>query len=287
MLKIFLILHFFICVGILIAQPIDTTYESSTQATQDPTYSNIVKPQNVLVVFRNDDSVSIAIKNYYVNKRGILATNVLGLDIPDTADYDGERVILWHGTEVIKRDDYCSDDGSNGVCDTLVWHYYNEKIALPTSSYLNNTFDNSTNQYLKDQIDYIVLCKGIPIKLNSGDRGWLRYWPSYNISLDGLLCLLQTENNNNPSIMKLYPIPPTYGYNCYVDNTYRGIDLSFNFNHRFKANHYITNKTLNDNTTAEFKIACLVSHLDGRNLTDVLRMIDNNCLAISRGRGNG
>ena len=58
MLKIFLILHFFICVGILIAQPIDTTYESSTQATQDPTYSNIVKPQNVLVVFRNDDSNS-------------------------------------------------------------------------------------------------------------------------------------------------------------------------------------------------------------------------------------
>jgi hypothetical protein len=153
------------------AQPIDTTYQYDTPDTQNPTYANIITPNNILLVFRNNDSVSIAIKNYYVERRGIPSVNILGLDLPDTADYDGERVILCHGTEVIKRDDICSDDNSNGVCDTLVWYYYYNKIAQPISNYLNNTFDYNTNQYLKDHIDYLVLCKGIPLRLNSGDRG--------------------------------------------------------------------------------------------------------------------
>jgi len=77
--------------------------------------------------------------------------------------------------------------------------------------------------------------------------------------------------------MKLYPIPPNYGYLCRISNPYNGVDLNFNFYYRFKANHFYMSKTLNDGTSAQFKIACLVSHLDGRDINDVFSLIDKSC----------
>ena len=249
----------------LLAQPIPESINSPTISSQVASNMNIVKPENVLVIYNSNSLVSSSIKEYYKNARNISTCNTLGLDVPDTANYNGELVILTQDREIIRRDHPCSVDGNNGVCDTLAFYYYNEKIAQPISNYLNNTIDPNTGNYLKDQIDYIVLCKGIPLKIKSADYGWVRYWHSYHISIDGLLCLLKTDNNNNPSIMKLYPIPTDYSYYCRVSNPYNGIDLNFNFENRFKANHYAVNKLLNDYSNAEFKIACLVSRLDGRN----------------------
>lgn len=156
---------------------------------------------------------------------------------------------------------------------------------MPIANYLNNTINPATSNYLKDEIDYIVLCKGIPLKINSGDHAWVGVWDSYNISVDGLLSLLKTDNNNNPWITKLYPIPPNYTYKCWVSNPYNKIDGGFNFNHRFKANHYTVTKTLNDSTSGEFKIACLVSRLDGRNTEEVLELIDKSYDANKSGEG--
>ncbi len=275
LIKSSFLLFFFIYVGVLVAQPIDTTYQSDSPESQNPTYANVIGPENILVIFKDNDSVSIAIKDYYVQKRNIPSSNILGLDLPDTASYNGERVILWQEGEVIKRDDICSDYLSNGVCDTLAWHYYVQYIANPVSNFLNSTINSVTGHYLKDDIYYVVLTKNIPLKLKSADESWYRI--NCNISLDGLLCLIKTDNNENPSIMKLYAVPPFYTNTCWISNPYFAADLNFNFNDRFKPNHYSINKILNDNTSAQFKISCLVSRLDGRNLEDVISMIDKSC----------
>lgn len=131
--RIVAVFFIFFCIGNLFPQ-IAESYEYSSPPSQTPTYGNIVKPHNVLVVFKKNDSASDSIVNYYVNKRGIPSINVIngtdgfpGLDIPDTATYSGLRVILSQDGEVIKRDNVCSDYNMNGVCDTLAWHYYNEK----------------------------------------------------------------------------------------------------------------------------------------------------------------
>jgi len=193
--------------------------------------------------------------------------------------------VLTQEGEIIRRNHICSRDSFNGICDTLAFYYYYDKIAQPITNYLNNTIDPNTGNYLKDQIHYIVLCKGIPLKIKSADYGWVLYWQSYHISIDGLLCLLKTNNNNNPSIMKLYPPTTNIYYNCRVTNPYSGIDPNFNFNNRFKANNYVQNKTLNDGTTAQFKISCLVSRLDGRNEQEVYDLIDKSFLSDKTGQG--
>ncbi len=289
MLQKILFISLLIFLGEIMAQIEDTTTYNSPPNQTESNF-NMILPQNVLVVYNRNLGSSDSIKTYYVNKRNIPSVNVirdldgfLGLNIPDTADYSGQKVILWQDKEVIKRDDICSDTGSNGICDTLAWHFYKQFIADPISNYLNTTTNPSTGNYLKDEIHYIVLCKGIPLKINAADRYWNR--ANYNVSLDGLLCLLKTNNNSNPSIMKLYPIPPNYWYNSTISNSYRGVDLNFNFNHRFKANHYTLQKRLNDGTQSEFKIAALVSRLDGRNTQEVIAMIDKSFDVDKSGNG--
>jgi uncharacterized protein (TIGR03790 family) len=283
----------------LLAQPIAQSYQFNQPPSQDPTNFDVIKPENVLVVYKRPNNendalgnISQEIKDYYVGKRGIPQINVVkgadgnsGLLLPNIEYYNGESVILDQEGEIIRRNHICSRDSFNGVCDNLAFYYYYEKIAQPISNYLNNTIDPNTGNYLKDQIHYIVLCKGIPLKIKSADYGWLRYWQSYHISIDGLLCLLKTNNNNNPSIMSLYPPTTNIYYNCRVENPYNGIDLSFNFNHRFKSNHYFVNKILNDGTEAQFKVSCLVSRLDGRNVQEIKNLIDNSFIADKSGAG--
>ncbi len=226
----------------LFAQPEVVNYTPDPIQPQTASNFNVIKPENVLVVFKRGDQVSENIMNYYKQKRGIPTTNIVkgldgqpGLSLPDSANYDGQYVFLDQEGEIIRRADPCSQDGNNSICDTLAFYYYYEKIAQPITNYLNNTIDPNTGNYLKDQIHYIVLCKGIPLKIKSADRGWITIWTSYHISIDGLLCLLKTNNNNNPSIMKLYPKPSNIYYNCRVTNPYNGIDPYFNFNNRFKS----------------------------------------------------
>lgn len=47
---------------------------------QAQTYANIPGPENVLVVYNLNSSVSDSVANYYVTARGIPGTNVVGLD---------------------------------------------------------------------------------------------------------------------------------------------------------------------------------------------------------------
>ncbi len=47
---------------------------------QAQTYANIPGPENVLVVYNLNSSVSDSVANYYITARGIPAANVVGLD---------------------------------------------------------------------------------------------------------------------------------------------------------------------------------------------------------------
>lgn len=247
--------------------------------TKAQTNANIAGPENVLVIYKqpkdaNDTlgNISKDIRDYYLTARDIPTSNSIGITLPDTAYFNGDRVILIQNGEVIKRDASCSDYNSYGWCtDTSAWKYYKQFIADTIAYYLNNTTDPNTGQYLKDQIRYIVLCKGIPLKIMSGDPYWLEHYHIYgiNISVDGLLCLLKTNSNNNGDITSLY-------YSSIMDNPYDQNDQDFDFNHRFKSNHY---------ATGNWKLAYLVSRLDGQNYEDIELMIDRGVNADKSGEG--
>ena len=154
MLQKILFISLLIFLGEIMAQIEDTTTYNSPPNQTESNF-NMILPQNVLVVYNRNLGSSDSIKTYYVNKRNIPSVNVirdldgfLGLNIPDTADYSGQKVILWQDKEVIKRDDICSDTGSNGICDTLAWHFYKQFIADPISNYLNTTTNPSTGNSL-------------------------------------------------------------------------------------------------------------------------------------------
>jgi uncharacterized protein (TIGR03790 family) len=243
--------------------------------TKAQTNANVAGPENVLVVYKNNSGISDSIMQYYTNARDIPASNSIGITLPDTAYFNGDRVILVQEGEVIKRDASCSDYNSNGWCtDTSAWKYYKQYIADTIAYYLNNTIDPYTGQYLKDQIRYIVLCKGIPIKIMSGDPYTVTHYAYYygqygvNVPVDALLCLLKTNSNSNPDILSLY-------YSK-ITNTYYQNDLDFDFDHRFNSNHY---------TSGSWKLSYLVSRLDGQNYEDIELMINRGVNANKSGEG--
>lgn len=267
----------------------DQQAASPAQITQSETNLNIAEPQNVLVVFKRGNSVSEAIKDHYVSVRNIPSVNIVcegennlpGLDFSGNTDIE-----LAQNGEVIKRISQCANANSNGYCDYVAWQYYIDEIATPIANYLNNTIDPNTGLYLKDQIRYIVLCKGIPLKIQSGDP--YRNWYTINVSVDGLLCLLKNDNNNNPSVLTLYPPTTPPGiidhYNALVGNPYYSPDYDLTMNYRFKPNHFLTEHG-NNGQYLFWKLAYLVSRLDGRNLDDVIQLIVRSVAADHSGEG--
>jgi hypothetical protein len=60
--------------------------------------------------------------------------------------------------------------------------YFNEKIVQPIRTHLLTTYVNG--QPLKDIIRFIVLCKGVPYKINDRKDSWKG--ESYNVHIDKL-----------------------------------------------------------------------------------------------------
>ena len=124
--------------------------------SQDPTYANIATPDEILVVYKNtvgNNDTSESIKDYYVSKRSIPSENVLGLSIPNSVTYQEGTVTLEQGGEDIR--------GSGN----LGWRYVKDTIVIPIERHLNNTY--VSGHPLSEKIRYIVLCKGIPLKVRS------------------------------------------------------------------------------------------------------------------------
>jgi hypothetical protein len=85
---------------------------------QFPTFAEPPGPENVLVVFNQDDQTSIIIKDYYMDKRGIpVITHKKGITLPPASGITFE-----HGVEIIKGE------------GLTAWNYVKENITDPIES---------------------------------------------------------------------------------------------------------------------------------------------------------
>ncbi|MCZ7609781.1 MAG: TIGR03790 family protein [Ignavibacterium sp.] len=235
-----------------------------TQESEAQTNANIPSPENVLVVYKLPNGladtlgwVSDSVKTYYQNARSIPESNILGLDnlvFNDTITYPSGGVWMDDYKEV-----YISD------YNKAAWECYVDKIKTPIENYLNSTIVNGVA--LKNTIRYIVMCKGVPMKLltyidfnadldpDPNVESNPSYWTKYNVSIDALTCLLY-----NP-VINLYGT----SYSSLSNPYYNQADMSFQFNKRFLTNYF---------HNGSWYVNYLVTRLDGNSYNDIIGMID-------------
>lgn len=164
---------------------------------QTPTYAGLPGPGNVLVVYKAQNNqqdtlgmISDSVMHYYINKRGIPFSNVIspGLNLPDSTQITVNGVTHWVGIRQVTdniRDLYNHSIGT-WYATEHAWKYFYQYVALPIKNYL--TMHNLTNT-----IRYIVLCKGVPFKVQAaGDSSAI-----CNVTVDGLLCMLNTKSGGS------------------------------------------------------------------------------------------
>jgi len=209
---------------------------------QDPTDAGIPDANHVLVVYNGNSSVSDSVMNYYVDARGIPnPLNVVRLDsLVDkdvTIDGSTHRVKIVQVTDIIQD----SVNNANNVDWTTkhAFKYFLDNIATPIKTHL-------VNNNLLYTIRYIVLCKGVPFKIQgSKDSGDLH---AGNLTVDGLLCMLNTPNYN---AFILNTVINSFG----LSNPYNDVDPNFTMEYRFIPDHFIAQEG--------HHLSYLVSHLDG------------------------
>jgi hypothetical protein len=244
----------------------------STTKTQTQTNTNIPQPENVLVVYRPpidlNDSIGIvsqAIKNYYVNARGIPTSNVVPLD--SLGDYNITVGGETHTVGIRQETDIIRDiDNGSWYATEHSWKYFLRYVANPIKQYI-------TNNNLTSTIRYIVLCKGVPSKIQAGGDYSMN---NGNVAVDGLLCMLNS-NNYESLLSALYTYyrsgsnpPPYYNYRTpTINNPYYSTDPGYTFDYRFKPDHFTTSWN-----GFSIKLSYLVSHLDGTGYNVVVDMID-------------
>ncbi len=220
---------------------------ASYSNAQTPTYAGIPGQENVLVVYKQPTSlqdtlglISDSVKEYYRLARNIPAANVIfpGLRFPDTTfSVDGvtHTVGLRQGSDIIR--DLDNHNSGTWYATEHAYKYFYKYVALPIKNYL-------TQHNLTNQIRYIVLCKGVPMKIQAGgDHPDL----DGNIGIDGLLCLLNTEDYEGflETLFQSFPTNPNREPNRfpYIANQYFDSDPDFTLNNRFTPNFYTqTNK---------------------------------------------
>lgn len=247
------------------------------------TNANIPGPENVLVVYNENSDTSLLIANYYKEARNIPSSNILPLPLPRKVISVGD----WSDPHVVKLgfDDQNIVDSTWAVWDSThcvdtakfhAWQYFIEEVANPIRQHLQNNNLTST-------IRYIVMCQGVPFKIQAvGD------WSSPgNISVDGLLCMLNTEDYDdfvetifNNLVDDCYPgcVPPACYSSPVISNPYFDKDNNFNFNARFKPDCY-TGYWGGYN----YKLSYLVSRLDGLSFEIIKAMIDKSVAADKSG----
>ena len=234
------------------------------------TNANIPSPENVLVVYYRNSTASDSIKSYYQDKRDIPGVNICPLyNFPDTSiTIDGvtHTVGIRQGTDIIR--DLYNYNYSNWFPTYHAWQYYYTYIAAPIKTYL-------VNNDLASTIRYIVLCKGVPFKIEAaGDVS-----ANANVTVESLLCLLNTDSSYEYFLKDVYAI---FYQNCYqnpylytpiISNPYfygtYGIDPNYDFNWRFSTDAFSWNWH-----GYTVKLSYLVSHLDGISTEIVEDMID-------------
>jgi uncharacterized protein (TIGR03790 family) len=223
----------------------------------DPTYENIAKPEEVLVIYRNprnvSDTMSVYIKNHYIDKRNIPFINTKGLDLPLVDVIDNHQINLIFQGEMIHDQDWVFPNTNHA------WRYFLLHVFDPIQNYLATTYVNG--QQLKNTIKYIVLCKGIPLKINpyvefSGND----YYTRQMVTVDGMLCLLSQTNSNFSLLNNVFGTDYSSLGNPYFD-----ADKNLDGTYRFKPRHF---------SYSNYEINYLVSRLDGLTYNDVINLID-------------
>ena len=264
---------------------------NNTTFAQNPTFASEPTPENVLVVFNRSGTTSENIKDHYVSVRNIPDINVVrgidgfsGIFIPDSQNYPTGTVIIDQAGELILNNEPCNNS-IIAVCDNIAWQFYQEHIETPIKIYLNTTI-NINGDTLKNVIRYIVLCKGIPLKIRSAHIFVLNGYAHktrLNVSVDALLCLV----NNDDDILTLYNNPPTplepplpggiFDEDPVGGNPFYDSDPNLTMDYRFISDYF--------ETTKGWKLNYLVSRLDGLDLDNVIDMIDRSSTADTTGNG--
>lgn len=238
---------------------------------QTPTYAGLPGPENVLVVYNSLDQTSTDVKNYYQLKRGIPENNIcplISLPMREILNYNGED----HVIKIVQSGDIIQDstqaeiDSANSGYQSSfhAWEYFYDHIAVPIKAYI-------TSNNLTSTIRYIVLCKGIPYKIQAmGDWSGIGT-PQKNVSLQSLLSVL----NNEPyytTLLNLYN-----GANFSYANPYYMINNEdyYYLDYRFLPDFY--------SNMDGIKLSYLVTRLDGLSYSDVVQMIDNSVIADTSG----
>jgi uncharacterized protein (TIGR03790 family) len=266
----------------LLAQPkIDSNYTAPLLPTQYKTFANIADPSQVLVIYKKEntggsttDSIGIfstALASYYQEQRNIPSANLYGLDLPDRTIYDGNVVKLVKNDEIIKDSTTAKLDSASGHDMSIsAWKYFDEHIFTKIQDHLKTTIVNGDT--LKNKIRYVLICKGIPYRLQARfDWSGIGFYSRWNIGADELLCFLN-QPNPNFSILSLYGT----GYGSFGNPYYR-VDDGRSMNWRFVSNHFTINDTL--------RLSYLVSRLDGLTYDKVYDMIDHSVNVDKSGNG--
>ena len=227
---------------------------NNTILSQEPTNAGIPDASRVLVVYNSNSMVSDSVMQYYVAARGIPhPQNVVGLPLTRrdiTINGVTHPVIIAQETDIIR--DSINHQLNNGTKSFHAWRYYLDYVATPIRDWI-------TAHNLTSTIRYIVLCKGVPFKIQanadgSDDPG--------NLTVDGLLCILNTENYDSLITNEVYPIG-------IISNPYNDVDQNYTMEYRFLPDHFTT--SWHGYTV---KLSYLVSHLDGISYDVVKGIID-------------
>ena len=141
----------FLHLTLLLIITIQTNLFGQESCFQFPTFADPPGPENVLVVYRLDHPYSDSIMFHYVNIRNIPSSNIVDIDLSEP--YPG--ISFDNNDEIIKGE------------GLTAWNFVKTEIADKIEDKLNTTYYNG--ELLRDLIRYIVLCKGMPLKIQPTD----------------------------------------------------------------------------------------------------------------------
>ncbi len=124
--------------------------------------SAVRSPGEVLLVYNSNSPTSSYIANYYEMRRGVI--NVVAVSCPDSA--------------------------LNQINENVSLANYTSQIENPISNFLSS----------HSGINFIVLCKGVPLRISGTDVGWLNNgdYTYYNgINLNGATSFSARVANSN------------------------------------------------------------------------------------------
>jgi len=244
---------FFLCYNIAIAQT--------------PTFADPPRPEHVLVVYNSNSTLSDSVMQYYKGARQIPNSNIVELTELDTLT-DITHNGVTHTIYLDQQGEIIRDTNNANSPEPSIhsWIYFNDRIAKKIANHLSTTYVNGTA--LKDIIRFIVLCKGVPFRIDAqmeddASRGT-------NVICANLLTHLGETMEDEDALLFYYNKTPG------ISSPYFNADPNLSMEHYFIPNHYQTNW---GNRT--IKLSYLVTHLSAPRFSDIQGMIDRSLNAIN------